>query len=619
MNDGVLCEDRADGLAQRPVRAAWWWRVVGPLALPLVLWWIGSFFLQGDLGLWVDDYTAHWRDPVTGTYETRRLFEVAPGPFWRPIHMVVTLDLITLAWNDHWLMHGVCAAMHLLNVVLLFRVLGRLGMRRTVASVCGILFLTAPMGFEAIFWPSTVSTGISLAIFQGMLLLFVRVVSRAEWGFRGWALVSLLGPIMFAIGCWYEQVLTMISCLPFIYIAVAPRLARVWSHVGRMVYSIGMGMGGGILCAILVMTAVGANRRGSTESFATTDQLWDKTVLIARQVWARMTMDAFLPGAVRTGWTTMGQQWEVGILALVLLMVSGAAWLAWRWRLIGEEQWAEETGGERGVACRGVDSGLLEDWWRLGLIMMGGLVVFLFAWLPVVLILQQRTESRLCYVPLWGLMLMLGPVLELLARCLRPWRRMQRGVLMGVGVGAVQASVVGAIALVGVQSSFQRRYRMDQEQVAWLQRLVPDPAPRTAFMPMRVEDWPTATGSIRFDAFAISVWDAVWSADSALKHAYRRKEVGAIGTNRWSALPIAEVNDESFVLVGPGKRVVAWSTVVPFTVDRSGQLRLVEEVVFKRKGVELERVELPLAKRARERSPALGHLFVRGFVVELGS
>ncbi len=621
MNGDVLPETRFDAAPSPPARAAWWWRVVGPLALPLVLWWIGSFFLLGNLGLWVDDYSFHVRDPATDTYELRRLFVPPPGPFWRPIHIVVSQDLITLAWHENWLMHGICAAVHALNVVLLFRLLRRLGVRRTAASVCGMIFLTAPAGFQVIFWPSTISTGISLAIFQGTMLMFIRSASKAEWGLRRWAITALLGPIIFAIGCWYEQVMTMVACLPFIYAAVAPRLA-LRKHAARLVFSIGMAMAGGVLYAVLLMSTAQTAIRGSKESFATTSQLWSKVLEIAEQVRYRLMLEWFLPGAVRTGWATMGREWQVGIGAVVLLMLSGAAWLAWRWRLIGEEQRAEAAAAAGGPE-RGGDSGLLRDWWRLGLVMLAGLAVFVCAWLPAVVIYVQRTESRLCYVPIFGLMLMLGPVLELPARCLRRRPGIQRMMLMGVGVGALPVSVVGAIALVGVQTAFQKRYQMDQTQLGVLRQLVPNPSPQTVFMPLKVDDWPTATESVLFDTITPGVWDAPWSADFALRYAYRNGQIWSIAYSRWRSLLIDEVNDESFVYLGPGlqpdrKHVVPWSTVVAFAAERPDRFRLVEEVVFTRKGVEFERVEMPLVKQARERSPGMDHLFVRGFVVELG-
>ncbi len=596
--------------------------MVGPLALPLVLWWIGSFFLRGDLGLWMDDYGFHLRDPATDTFDRAMLF-VPPQGFWRPLHMVVTQDLITLTWHKQWLMHGLCAAAHALNVVLLYLVLRRLGIRRTVAGVCGLLFLTLPMAYEVIFWPSTISTAIGLAIFQGALLMFIGTASRAEWGSRHWARMALLAPIMFAIGCWYEQVLTMISCLPFIYVAAAPRLARLREHVVRLLGSVGLAMTGGMVYGVLLATTAGPGVRGGKASYTSIDGMGDKAVLIARQAWGRLALDGFMPGAVRTGWETLGRDWKVGVGAVILLMLSAAAWLAWRWRLISEEQSGVGIGVRNGPG----------NWWRPVLIMLGGLVVFVLAWLPGVVIQTQWASPRMCYVPVYGAMLVVGALLELAAGCVR-WPRAQRAVLMFAGVLSLQVSVTGAIALVGVQKAHQKRYQMDQEQLGVLKRLVPDPPPDTVFMPVKLEDWPTSTGSWRFDTLGRGFWENPWSATYGVRQAYRNKGLHAFAINRWIPLPVEEVNKDTFVYSGPrfyephqmltldGKVAAAWSTVAAFAVDGSHQLRLVEVLVFKRKGVEIERVELPLVMEAKRRAsggtPGSAESFIREFVVELG-
>ena len=65
---------------------AWWWRGLAPIGLPLVLWWIGTFFLKGDLGKWLDDYGFHLRDPATDTYAVptsgRRCRRPGRAPTW---------------------------------------------------------------------------------------------------------------------------------------------------------------------------------------------------------------------------------------------------------------------------------------------------------------------------------------------------------------------------------------------------------------------------------------------------------------------------------------------------------------------------------------------------------
>jgi hypothetical protein len=42
--------------------------------------------------------------------------------------------------------------------------------------------------------------------------------------------------------------------------------------------------------------------------------------------------------------------------------------------------------------------------------------------------------------------------------------------------------------LIGVQSAFRNRWRMDQAEGTELKRLIPDPVPFTMFLPLMVEE-----------------------------------------------------------------------------------------------------------------------------------
>jgi hypothetical protein len=347
--------------------------------------------------------------------------------------------------------------------------------------------------------------------------------------------------------------------------------------------------------------------------------LGDKAEVIWAQASKLMSLDGFLPGAVRTGWRVLGEDWTTGIMAVVLLMLSGGAWLSWRWRLISIEQEGESrprTGGAESA--------------RMGMAALAGAAIFVCAWLPAVVIREQWAAPRLCYVPTMGGVIALGAVLEWVARSLAGKRVVQRAVLMVMGTAALPICVAGALALVGVQWSLQKRYRMDQEQLAILKALVPAPAPETVFMPVRLEDWPTGvrTGSPVFDTFARGIWEIPWSAAYGVMQTYGTRRVYALPINRWAALPLDQITGESFVYSGArfwsahpklpdGRHIVPWSHVAPFAVDSEHRLRLVQRLIFTRGGVEVARAEMPVVKHARERAGGRGS-FLDEIVVELG-
>jgi hypothetical protein len=191
---------------------------------------------------------------------------------------------------------------------------------------------------------------------------------------------------------------------------------------------------------------------------------------------------------------------------------------------------------------------------------------------------------------------------------------------MVMGWAMVAVALGGKIALVGVQSAFQLRSHMDQLEFEQLRTLVPAPPQNTVFIPLKIENWPTRTGSYRFDGFARGVWELSWSANESVKHLYRRLDVFATFFNRWGPLPLDNVTDVDFVYrhawfspylpMQSGGYLIQWVAVVPFTVNSAGKLELVSRIVVKRPGGKQQAITLPLAEEACQLQGVRGGEFV---------
>ncbi len=574
------------------------WRRWGPALLPVLLFSVGSFWLLGDLGKWLDDYGFHKRDPETGGFAWSALVHTGWTGFWRPLHLLLASDLQTVFWRHDWASHLVCAALHGVTSLLLWRTLRAMGVSARAAGAAALFFLTVPSAYEVIFWPSTIGTSVG----TGVLLVVWLLMARFARG-GGWWIVIAMTVLAFMIPCWYEQPATALAGLPLVFLAAVPRGLPLRRRVVRALVPTAAC---GVMCVVyLALMGATVSGRGGAQSFTPVSRLGNKARMVVDQASDCLLMRRFLPGAVTEGWNRI---WSAPVMAaglVVLLGVGGWAWAGW---------WARAKDGAVPPASDQppVHDGAAGVPARSALLVLLGAMVFALAWLPAVAIETQWVVPRLCYVSLVGVAVAGAGMLDLVGAAVGR-RRRARAVYWSVVAACVLAGAPsGAVALVGVQSAMQKRYRMDQNELSQLKELIPAPAARTMFMPLRLENWPVHTGSARFDSFARGVWELSWSANTAPKFLYRRKDVFGLSNNRWTELPISDVTEGGFLysagwlgaefpLEQRNKHRVPWDGVVPFVVGADGRIQLVRTLALARPDNRDLRLTFPQVEEAAAR------------------
>jgi hypothetical protein len=570
------------------------------LALVLVIWWTGSFWLLGDLGRWLDDYGFHRRDPVTLGFRWESLLHLRwAGGFWRPAHIGFVHALNTLTWNHVWVAHFVCALCHGLATLLLWGLLRAIGLSSRPCAAAALLYLACPIAFEVLFWPSTLSTSIATAL----LLLAVMIYVRFSRRLAGWWVVAPMAVLTFLGACFYEQAATGLVMLPLLYLGTRPTESAARSMV-RIGVPVGAALSAGALYAYLVVATVDPGARGGASSFVTLDSAADKAWLVTRQAWELLAMNHFIMGAMQEGWRRIGVSWLPGPVWAAITTVAAWAWLNWWCR---DDRAAGEALSPADASPVPASEKPSPSSPRLLWVLLAGAAAFVAGWLPAVALRNQWVVPRMCYVPLVGAAIGLAAAIELGARAVSRWPSTLRGVRVVGGMWLVLLALGGAVALVGVQSAFRERSLMDGAETAQLKKLLPSPPPNTVFMPVKVENWPVHTGSHRFDTFARGMWELQWSTNTGIKFAYRRRDVFATFYNRWNPLTIREIGPDDFVYpsdwlshdfppAAGGGHVVRWAQVVPFIVDARGHVSLVGRLEIREAGAPLMTIDLPLVQ-----------------------
>ena len=180
---------------------------------PIVLWFVATFFLLGDIGKWNDDWYYLLRDPeskeIQGLYLTRDLH------FWRPLYRAVVPALQTLLWEHDPLNHLISATVHGLNSLLLWALARRFGATRLAAALCGLAFLVFPAPYEVVFWLCSLPTGLSL----GLMLLAMHLCVSWARSYPSRASFGLVAPIVFSAASLNEQPACALLVLPVVYLA----------------------------------------------------------------------------------------------------------------------------------------------------------------------------------------------------------------------------------------------------------------------------------------------------------------------------------------------------------------------------------------------------------------
>lgn len=522
-------------------------------AFPLALWFVGGFFLLGDLGKWMDDWYYVQRVPETGA--VRSLVLDQPVHFFRPLYRVVVPALQTLLWKADWANHLLGALAHGGAAALLWVLLRRCRLGAASAAVGALLFLTHPVHMEVVYWSSALPTALSTGL--ALCGLVLAAYARGAWASWAWMLV-----LFFAAMCLNEQPGALAASIPLVALAARSDGASA----GRAVLGSIPGLAGAVSAVVLYVglhVALGhkAPALGHGGLVAPTAAAAEHAWRIAKEIPGKyLLLDSALRAWERGVATLAEHPWRAAI-AGVGAALGAVAWVRGRGR--------GGPGSARAGWCGAMGCAMF--------LAPLGLIAALTYWIP----------WRVFYVPTLGVCVLVAAVCSALER---------RAGGAGVRAASVVPLVVLAVLCVGFQRGFQDRSRADESTLRQLRALVPDPATGSVFVVARLAPPQTGRGRAGYDLFFRGVLGSWWGAPGALRMAYGRSDLEVAGPSirgNWGSAVYGA--DERGILtmdLGP----VGWERAVPFVVMLDGRVELVTAVES-----ELGRYAVPQTARATER------------------
>ncbi len=558
------------------------------LFLPLLVWYVGSFWFHGDLGKWLDDYGAHVRDPVTGSFEWSKLLRYQWWFFWRPIHVHLVFALQTLFWNREWVNHLFSALMHAAACYGLFKFLRECSIHPAACAIAGLLMLAAPQGFEAIFWPATVSTSIAVAVF----FLAARITIRHAQNRHRPPAIWVLAVLGFVTPCLYEQPAAALGALPILYIASAPRGS--WMRMLRFLMPCGLGV---LLYLALFMWSVRQSPLAREGQFVGAGQLWPRATYI---VWVLGYMLDPVSG--------MGEIWRAGLVEVRGAWAGGLGLAAGS--VVGLLCWT--IGLTRSSAMNvsvtpHIPTIIRRPVARWGIALFA-IVAMILALVPVLVVRGAGLPPRLMYFPV---ALTLIPLALLFDVAITMFPRGSRLVKSSLAIASALGALAGSVMLMGVQASMHRRSERDLAEIASLRTFVPNPPPGTLFMPIRIVPNPADPHSDRLQGSFQSIWESPWAVNTHIKHIYGRSDVNACALYKFNqSSAIVRLGDPTSISWGhyvwhlPTPRAertcpdFAQDHIVPFIVDGAGRVILVDRVTSVHPDGSPAALDFPLAQQA---------------------
>lgn len=551
-------------------------RRIAPWLLPVALWAAATLFLGGDIGKNVDDYSINARDPVTGAVPSpfNPYFEV-PW-FWRPLHVAMMYGGGTLLANDYRVLHIFGAAMHGAAVFGLWRVLRQTCSSRFASAAPALLMLVQPLSSEVPLWYPTTCTSVGMAFFFVLCLLTIRF---AQTPGLGWRLPALMWLVAMIVPSFYEQSATGIAALPALVLATAPSSHSRSRRFSRAVLAALICGSACVLYIALFRMTAPENTRGGAATMVKLHRLSGRAHeflnSIAFNLWGDRFADIVV-GSVRLGWTAVRR--AEGVVWAGVILAAGITLLG-RWRRIGDHLPAGASAGS--------DPGLPPA--RRGWVFLFGAGIFGASWLPLVIVEHQAIELRNLYIPLIGVCFMLAPMLDLIAERLRRRTRGTQTLAGAVGAAALGALLLpSVVGMVGWQLNFRERWRQDQHEVHQLMRLFPSPPSGAIFAPMEQRYISGNTGRYWFDRALIGAFQTPWSGRPNVQTNYRRDDLFATSFNPWAPMPFDAPDLEGVRYVSDivtplpkdprGRIRIPWDRLIPFAVDKSGRVRLVDRI-----------------------------------------
>ncbi len=573
---------------------------LGAIIVALVCVWIpATLFFGGDLGFWNDDYFLCQRNPQTGDADAWRTR--TPNPFraptdgilwWRPLHHVFVTTALNLTWTNHRPLYIFGALLHLTNAVLVVALFRRLGRSWQAQAAAGVVFLAWPAAFEIFQWASAFSTCVATGLLLGASLAFIAWARGAR---------ARHACLFIALAClipWLnEQPAGALIAMPALFLAVRRPDEPLRRAAWRIAWPLGVVLA---WCVVYALTTRAWMPTADDSGAIVMTRLRDVPREV-RQVTNRLLQElvrfrTVKLGPVRQGWIELKAHPALAAGSSVLVLGAlGAIARSWFAPSPGTPKDREGLGRPAGPA------------W----VILAGLLVYVGTAIPIAALPGVLIRPRMVYGTLIGgllIVLVLGDVATSIVartRLRAPWVAYHAIAL------AVLAAVTafGATSLIGTQSGYHHRGRIDRAGAAALRALIPDPAPNSFFLPLKVEDAPIRSGVGDFDWYYVGPWYWAWSFPTYIKHAYARTDLDA---GHWPApIPLADEGGVRFAgdlrpglrdTPGQRGRWFSWDQVVPIVIEPDGTPRLVLPVVIERDGLPPLRVEPPQVLRAmRER------------------
>jgi hypothetical protein len=534
---------------------------------PLALWFFATFFLLGDLGKWNDDWFYLQREPETG--EIQSLYLNRPVHFWRPLYRAAVPALQTLLWKHDPLNHLISAAAHGLNCILLWSVLRALGVRRLPAAMAGLLFLVTPAPYEAVFWLCALPTSLSTTLVLGSFMLCIAYARRSV---GGWA--RLLFPLVaLAAASLNEQPACAMGALPLVYWFAKPAGERGAAAVARaLAPAIAAG-------AALVAYAALHRQFVTAQTALHHDTFMVPLAELAAQIprlagWARMQFLSgdFAATAMQRGVDALRSDPARAAGAGVMLGLTVLAWV--RFQGAAGADRARLPAGSRPAGA-------------MALTALGGAILFC-GWAPIAAF-NYWLNSRIAYIPTVGLAILLAAGATALSER-TPQQAVSAVRYIAAAIGAL-VTLPLALMMLGIQHAYSSRARQDLREVAALRSLVPKPPPGAVFAPVRIARPTDDRRAWRFENVFWSAFASAWSAPSLLRFEYRRSDLDC-GHAYWGECSLRQSRRDGAMVEEVG--FSEWSRIVPFEIDRTGNILLVTRMDVHPAAGEPFAVDVPL-------------------------
>lgn len=540
---------------------------LGEVLFPVLLWFVATFFLLGDIGKYNDDWYYVQRNAATGEIQSLVLERYVH--FWRPLYRVVVPSLMTLLSEHDWLHHFILACAHGVVGVLLWKILRELRATRIGAAIGVVWFMVWPAHFEAILWLCASPTLLSAAVVLTTWLLTMRFAS-GRLGRYGWPVMMVGVPLLFFVSaCLNEQASCGVTVLPFLYMAARASEEKLGRSFMRAVVPAAASFL--VLCLYVVLHVKLRFKMPALEHDAVMIPLAglpEKMMWVNRWVVGQVASGEYLSRLLSAGREAIAA-YPVRSVVLGAALLTSLPW------------WVKSV-------SRTSDEVSTRSLW----VIAAGGVMYAGALAPIAGF-NYWYVPRITYAPLIGVAMMIAGVISLLGpqqRARGRWVRVVLASFMGV------VFIGGAVMMAGIQRGYQVRVQQDEDELRQLKELVPSPAQGTVFAPLAIGPSVVSRGGKgRYEAYFCSSLSSWWSSRWVVQHAYKRNDLLCGYTLNGQGAFINAWPDRALVRdVGE----VPWALIVPFVIDDHGKVTLVTDIRVA--GVVVEMPQAVEAAKERE-------------------